>query len=112
MGVRILQAVLQNMSAVEMKTPVNLKPGQEGNRFVKILPAKKSHYIGIVTKGREIQPVTVGGTWYPKRPSPGIAADVILHFHGGKSSARTASRHVHVNPMFQHCAECVNQERM
>ena len=89
MGVRILQAVLQNMSAVEMKTPVNLKPGKEGNRFVNILPAKKSHYIGIVTKDKEIQPVTIGGTWYPKRPSPGTAVDVILHFHGGKSPART-----------------------
>ncbi len=54
MGVRILQAVLQNMSAVEMKTPMNLKPGKEGNRFVRILPAKKSHYIGIVTEDRGI----------------------------------------------------------
>lgn len=84
LGVRILQAVLQNMSAVEMKTPENLKPGKEGDRFVTIQPAKKNHYIGIALKDKEITPVTIGGTWYPQRPSPGTAMDVILHFHGGR----------------------------
>ncbi|KAE9378595.1 alpha/beta-hydrolase [Stipitochalara longipes BDJ] len=83
LGVRILQAVLQNMSAVEIKTPENLNPGKEGDRFVTIQPAKKNHYIDIVSKDKEITPITIGGTWYPKRPSPGAALDVILHFHGG-----------------------------
>ena len=87
LGVRILQAVLQNMSAVEMQTPENLKPGKEGDRFVTIQPAKKTHYTGIVTKDKDISPVTIGGTWYPRRPSPGRALDVILHFHGGRLQA-------------------------
>jgi hypothetical protein len=84
LGVRILQAVLMNMSDVEMKTSGSLKPGKEGDRFVKMQPAKNSHYIGIASKDKEINPVTIGGTWYPKRPLPGTATDVILHFHGGK----------------------------
>ncbi|KAH8750118.1 Alpha/Beta hydrolase protein [Hyaloscypha sp. PMI_1271] len=83
LGVRILQAVLKNMSDVEMKTPGSLKPGKEGDRFVKMQPAKNSKYIGIASKDKEINPVTIGGTWYPKRPSPGTVTDVILHFHGG-----------------------------
>jgi hypothetical protein len=71
------------MSEVEMKTPDNFKPGKEGDRFVKIQPAKQRHYVGIVTKDKEVSPVTIGGTWYPKRPQPGTVTDVILHFHGG-----------------------------
>lgn len=81
------------MSAVEMKTPENLKPGKEGDRFVKIQPAKKEHYTGIVSKDKEISPVTIGGTWYPSPPTPGKATDVILHFHGGM---RTLSSHLYL----------------
>jgi hypothetical protein len=62
MGVRFLQAVLQHMSVVEMKTPENLKLGKEGNRFMKIKPAKKKHYICIVSKDKEINPVTIGNS--------------------------------------------------
>jgi hypothetical protein len=60
--VRILQAVLKNMSDVEMKTPGSLKPGKEGDSFVKMQPAKNSKYIGIASKDKEINPVTIGGT--------------------------------------------------
>lgn len=67
-----------------MKTPENLRPGKEGDRFVQIQPMKQKHYIGVVAKDKDISPVTIGGTWYPKKPSPGSACDVILHFHGGK----------------------------
>jgi hypothetical protein len=72
------------MSSVEMKTPEDLKPGKEGDRFVTIQPAKKNRYIGIVSKDEQITPVTIGGTWYPKRPVPRTVTDVILHFHGGR----------------------------
>ena len=85
-GVRVLRIALGNMSAVEMKTPEDLKPGKEGDRFVTIQPSKKSNYIGNVSKDKEIQPVKIGGTWYPERPSPGAISDVIMHFHGGKRS--------------------------
>lgn len=84
LGVRILKQFLSYGSAVEMKTPENLKPGKEGARFVTMQPGKQSHYVGVVSKDKDIKPLTIGGTWYPKRPTPGTASDVILHFHGGK----------------------------
>jgi len=37
-----------------MKTPGSLKPGKEGDRFVKMQPAKNSKYIGIASKDKEI----------------------------------------------------------
>jgi hypothetical protein len=112
LGVRILQAVLKNMSDVEMKTPGSLKPGKEGDRFVKMQPAKNSHYIGITSKDKEINPVTIGGTWYPKRPSQGTATDVILHFHGGKFLRCRRAGWLYVRRVIKQLANCISQGLM
>ena len=34
-------------------------------------------------RNSEIEPATIGGTWYPKLFRPGGETTVILHFHGG-----------------------------
>lgn len=72
------------MSVIEIKTPVKLEPGKEGDRFVTIQPGKSDRYIGVVAQDKEIRPETIGGTWYPSRPlSASAAGNVVLHFHGG-----------------------------
>ena len=82
--VRILQEFLQFVWRVEMRTPTELKPGKEGDKFVVIHPAKPEKYIGAVAQDFEIRPESIGGTWYPNRPVAASAAgDVVIHFHGG-----------------------------
>lgn len=88
--VRIVRAFLWNASITEMKTPLSLKPGKEGDRFVVLSPAKKEAYIGEVVQDPMINPVKTGVTWYPRAPSSTDALSlkakkqhVILHFHGG-----------------------------
>ena len=67
-----------------MRTPVELKAGKEGDKFVVFHPAKAEKYIGAVAQDFEIRPESIGGTWYPNRPVTASAAgDVVLHFHGG-----------------------------
>jgi hypothetical protein len=100
------------MSDVEMKTPGSLKPGKEGDRFVKMQPAKNSHYIGIASKDKEINPVTIGGTWYPKRLSPGTVTDVILHFHGGEFLRCRRARWLYVRQVIKQLANCISQGLM
>jgi hypothetical protein len=96
----------------EMKTPGSLKPGKEGDRFVKMQPAKNSKYIGIASKDKEINPVTIGGTWYPKRPSPGTVTDVILHFHGGKFLCCRRAGLLYVRRVTKQLPNCISQELM
>ena len=61
-----------------------LKPGKEGDQFISIQPGKSDKYVGVVAQDNEIQPQTIGGTWYPKPPSSASATgNVVLHFHGG-----------------------------
>jgi acetyl esterase/lipase len=110
--VRILRAFLNNVSQVEMKTPLSLKPGKEGmsiltfhkrilcdivsshfamltekppaSNFAVMKPAATSKYIGVAACDAEIKPTEIGGTWYPSPPSSSSqTGDVILHFHGG-----------------------------
>jgi acetyl esterase/lipase len=82
--VRIMKEFLRYMSVIEIATPTKLEPGKEGDKFVKTLPGKADKYIGVVAQDNEIRPETIGGTWYPNRPSSASAAgSVVLHFHGG-----------------------------
>lgn len=83
--VRIVRAYLYHASIIRMRTPLSLKPGREGNRFVAIAPAEKAYYTGQTTADPEIKPEAVGATW---NPAPFSAQDrndarVVLHFHGG-----------------------------
>jgi len=83
-GVRILKAFLGYMSVIEIKIPTPLKPGREGDAFVVIQPGKSSKYVGVVASDSQTKPETIGGTWYPKRPSSASEiGNVVLHFHGG-----------------------------
>ena len=83
--VRIIRAFLWNASMVEMRVPVTLEPRKEKERFITMPPAQSSYYTGVTLSDPDIQPIEIGGTWYPEKPSlsgqkPGLVA---LHFHGG-----------------------------
>lgn len=82
--VRILKEFLGYMSAIEIKTHLKLEPGGGGDNFITIKPGRSDKYVGVVTQDAEIKPQTIGGTWYPSRPSsPSAVGRVVLHFHGG-----------------------------
>jgi acetyl esterase/lipase len=84
LGVRVLKEFLRYMSIVEIRTPTVLRQGKEGDKFISIQPGKSDNYIGVVAQDNEIKPQTIGGTWYPSRPSSAsVTGDVVLHFHGG-----------------------------
>lgn len=69
---------------IEIKVPCKLAPGAEKERFVTFPPARKELYTGCVTLDPEVQPVDVGGTWYPRVPSAQDKPEyVVMHFHGG-----------------------------
>ena len=79
------------------KPPLSLKPGLDGDRFVAIEPGAPELYTTI-TVDDEIQPVTVGGTWFPSLYQYNTTTTqdkhVVLHFHGGSyilGDGRTSS---------------------
>ena len=86
---QLVRVVLWYASATQMKTPQNLKPGVEKDRFVLIEPRDSSLYQGILDSP-DIKPSTIGAVWYPSLPS---ASDMekksfIIHFHGGAVSLK------------------------
>lgn len=82
--VRILKAFLSFLATIEVRTPTKLEPKKEGDRFVAVQPGSSDKYIGVVAQDKEISPKTIGGTWYPSRPSSASGVgNVVLHFHGG-----------------------------
>lgn len=90
------------------KPPLSLKPGLDGERFVAIEPATPELYTGI-TVDEVIQPVTVGGTWFPTLYQYNTTTTqdkhVILHFHGGSyilGDGRTASCQSLANNLLDH----------
>ncbi|KAJ5782652.1 hypothetical protein N7457_004426 [Penicillium paradoxum] len=90
------------------KPPLSLKPGLDGDRFVVIEPAATELYTGI-TVDDEIQPVAVGGTWFPSLYQYNTTTTqdkhVILHFHGGSyilGDGRTASCKFLANHLLEH----------
>ena len=75
-------------SVIRIKTPQDLKPGIEKERFLTIPPSPAKFYQGVTTNNNEIKPSTFGAVWYM---SPPTASDIatktfIIHFHGGAVS--------------------------
>ncbi|KFY34347.1 hypothetical protein V494_06846 [Pseudogymnoascus sp. VKM F-4513 (FW-928)] len=84
LGVFVVKSYLTWTAVIRLKTNLSLKPGWEGKRFAVIKPGPSDKYIGVVDLDPEVKPETIGGTWYPARPSSGSAVGkVVLHFHGG-----------------------------
>ena len=86
MGVCIVKAILKHSSEVQVRTPLSLKPGREGKRFVLMNPSPLSLYKGPMDE-KQIKPAVIGGTWtpvaYDASSSKSETVDVVLHFHGG-----------------------------
>jgi len=81
---RIFRAFIQIVSFVRLRTPCDLNPRKEKERFIVMPPAQETLYTGIITADPEIRPTKIGGTWYPSRiDHANPPKDVVLHFHGG-----------------------------
>lgn len=81
---RLARVFLYHTSFLEVRTPIMLEPVAEKDRFVKIEPARKDIYQGVLAE-TDIKPAATGGWWFP---SPYIAdvddeTRVVLYFHGG-----------------------------
>jgi len=81
---KVVKQFLEHASAVEVRTPLSLEPGKEGDRFVVLSPPGAYAFKGI-TQDAEIKPEKVGATWTPAplQRSQADSADVVMHFHGG-----------------------------
>ncbi|KAI9761971.1 MAG: hypothetical protein M4579_000754 [Chaenotheca gracillima] len=80
---RILRAALTFASMTQARTPLNLEPGAEKERFAVFAPSTKDVYRGVAAPDEEVRPVDIGGTWYPSPYQTGDEHTIILHFHGG-----------------------------
>ncbi len=90
---KLFKTFLHHAAKVEIRVPMSLAPGKEGDRFVVMRApspdTQEKLYIGPLQDSyREISPGDVGGTWYPAAyPTPSNASKdsetVVLHFHGG-----------------------------
>jgi acetyl esterase/lipase len=78
----LMRAFLYHSAVVRAKTPLNLEPGSEGERFIHMPPVEDQHLRGILDD-KIVRPVTTGGTWYPTPPPKDYQGKIILHFHGG-----------------------------
>ncbi|KAJ5120280.1 Alpha/beta hydrolase fold-3 [Penicillium bovifimosum] len=90
------------------RPPLSLRPGLDRDRFVQIEPAASELYSGI-TIDDEIQPVTVGGTWFPTLYQYTTTTEedkhVIIHFHGGSyilGDGRTSTCHSLAKNLLKH----------
>ena len=85
LGNEFLRIFFYHASLIEIRTSETLDPGEEGERFVVIEPARENLYRDIL-RDPDIVPSVIGGTWYPKVPDKSSdfgQIKVILHFHGG-----------------------------
>lgn len=108
LAVTWMKILLRFIVAIHTKSPISLKSGLEGNRFVKIEPAQPELYTGI-TLDDEIKPIPVGGTWFPALYQHDTTASqdkhVVLHFHGGSyflGDGRIASCKYLANSLLNH----------
>ncbi|CAJ2508915.1 Uu.00g139410.m01.CDS01 [Anthostomella pinea] len=80
---RVAHVVTDLDSRIGITQTLSLEPQKEGSRFRLVKPLPREFFSGPLES--DIEPETVGGTWYPEAPSaPEIASKtVILHLHGG-----------------------------
>ncbi|KAL8909097.1 MAG: hypothetical protein Q9207_000431 [Kuettlingeria erythrocarpa] len=83
-GNAILKLWFSFASTIEFRTTKSLDPGSEKERFVVMAPASPEAY-SEVAYDKCIQPVPIGGMWYPKQYKSTVDIDkkIFLHFHGG-----------------------------
>lgn len=81
--VRIVRSFLYTVATIEIRIPTPLLPGAEKDQFTICEVASPSYYAGALNADSEILPQRIGGTWYPRAPTPGTTGLVVLHFHGG-----------------------------
>ncbi|KAJ9644778.1 hypothetical protein H2199_003743 [Coniosporium tulheliwenetii] len=96
--IKLLKTFLHHAARIEIRMPLSLKPGREGERFVVMRAPEKEVleklYVGPLKDPHgEIVPGELGGTWYPSAyPSSSSknassegkdTEDVVLYVHGG-----------------------------
>ncbi|KAJ6139232.1 hypothetical protein N7471_005718 [Penicillium samsonianum] len=103
-----MKVFLRIFVAFRTKPPLSLKPGLDGDRFVVIEPGGPELYTGI-TVDDEIQPVPIGGTWFPSLYQYNTTTTqdkpVVLNFHGGSyiiGDGRTSSCQFLANSLLDH----------
>ncbi|ORY10974.1 Alpha/Beta hydrolase protein [Clohesyomyces aquaticus] len=85
-SIRIFKAACHHLSAIQVKTPLPLTPGNEKERFVVIKAAPTSYFKGPLAPNEHVKPVDIGATWYPApltASSDTSAITVVFHIHGG-----------------------------
>ncbi|KAF2117058.1 Alpha/Beta hydrolase protein [Lophiotrema nucula] len=85
-GVRLFFSFVYHAATVQIRSPLSLKPGKEGERFVVLEPANSKYYKGPLLSNPDVKPVKIGGTWYPApltASSDTKDVTVIFHIHGG-----------------------------
>ncbi|KXG47755.1 Alpha/beta hydrolase fold-3 [Penicillium griseofulvum] len=108
LGNTFIKVFLRIFVVFRTKPPLSLKPGLDGDRFVVIEPGPPELYTTI-TVDDEIQPVAVGGTWFPSLYQYNTTTTqdkhVVLYFHGGSyilGDGRSSSCQFVANSLLSH----------
>lgn len=82
---RLTRNIVDLYSNVGITETHTLEPGKEGDRFQTVEPFPLDLYRGPLGSNPDVKPVTVGGTWFPKKPDveEGFDGIVVLQVHGG-----------------------------
>ncbi|TDZ21565.1 Esterase [Colletotrichum orbiculare MAFF 240422] len=82
---RLTRNVVDLYSNVGVTESHTLEPGKEGDRFQIVEPFPADLYRGPLASNPEVEPATIGGTWFPKQPDveEGFGGTVVLEIHGG-----------------------------
>ncbi|KAK9772379.1 putative Alpha/Beta hydrolase protein [Seiridium cardinale] len=82
----LMNAFIYHTAVVEAVTPLDLKAGALGDRFINIPPVADALSTDILTSDPNIKPQPTGGIWFPtafKGGLPKTGKPIILHFHPG-----------------------------
>lgn len=81
---RLVRIFLYHSSLMEVRTPIELEPRVEKDRFAKIEPARKDIYQGVLADSN-IRPAATGGLWFPSAYIAKVDDEtrVVLYLHGG-----------------------------
>ncbi|KAK5632670.1 hypothetical protein RRF57_008384 [Xylaria bambusicola] len=80
---RILTESIFMVSRTQTPTSLSLEPGKDKERWEKLEPFPKDVYRGPLDHA-SVEPSTMGGKWYPEKPTDASAiGPVLLHIHGG-----------------------------